>query len=107
MRFGETLRLSVLRPCVGSFVDAYKSASAETTIGLYYHQRVRAESPFRRGPLDTLGDVEYMTADYVAWYNEQHLMHRLVRVPPAEPEARYYFQLVTDQPAGTQNPESA
>ncbi len=69
--------------------------------------RVRADSPFRRGPLRTLGDVELITADYVAWYNQQRLMHRLGRVPPTEAEARYYAQHVTDQPVGSQNPEGA
>jgi putative transposase len=34
-------------------------------------------------------------------------MHRLGRVPPAEAEARYYAEHVTDQPAGSQNPEDA
>ena len=55
--------------------------------------------------LRTLGDAEYITADYVAWYNQQRLVHRLERVPPAEAEARYYSQLVTDQSAGSQNPK--
>ncbi len=32
---------------------------------------------------------------------------RLGRVPPAEAEARYYADHVTDQPAGSQNPEGA
>jgi putative transposase len=63
-----------------------------------------ADSRFRRGPLRTLGDVEYITADYVAWYNQQRLMHRLGRIPPAEAEAQYYSQPVTDRPAGSQNP---
>ena len=49
----------------------------------------------------------YITADYVAWYNQQRLMHRLGRVPPAEAEAQYYSQHVTDRPAGSQNPEGA
>ena len=34
-------------------------------------------------------------------------MHRLGRIPPAEAEARYYSKRVTDQPAGSQNPEDA
>jgi putative transposase len=34
-------------------------------------------------------------------------MHRLGRVPPAEAEADYYSQHVTDRPAGSQNPEGA
>ena len=59
-----------------------------------------------RGPIRTLSDVENITADYVAWYNQQRLMHRLGRVPPAEAEADY-SQHVTDRPAGSQNPEGA
>jgi putative transposase len=107
VRFGETLSLSGIRPSIGSVGDAYDNALAETTIGLYKNECIRADSPFRRGPLNTLGDVEYITADYVAWYNQQRLMHRLGRIPPAEAEAQYYSQHVTDRPAGSQNPEGA
>ena len=107
VRFGETLTLSGMRPSVGSVGDAYDNALAETTIGLYKNECIRSDSPFRRGPLNTLGDVEYVTADYVAWYNQQRLMHRLGRIPPAEAEARYYSQHVSDRPAGSQNPEGA
>jgi putative transposase len=49
-------------------------------------------SLFRRGPLQRLGDVELITADYVAWYNQQRLMHRLGRVPPTEGEATYFVK---------------
>jgi putative transposase len=107
VHFGETLSLSGLRPSIGSVGDAFDNALAETTIGLYKNECVRADSPFRRGPLRTLGDVELITADYVAWYNQQRLMHRLGRIPPAEAEARYYAQDVADQPARSQNPEGA
>ena len=41
------------------------------------------------------------------WYNQQRLMHRLGRIPPAEAEAEYYDQLDARQPAGSQNPEGA
>ena len=34
------------------------NALAETTIGLYKNECVRCDSPFRRGPLQTLTDVE-------------------------------------------------
>lgn len=107
MRFVETLSLSGIRTSAGSVRDAYDNALAEITIGLYKNECVRADSPFRRGPLNTLGDVEHITADYVAWYNQQRLMHRLGRIPPAEAEAQYYSQFVTSQPAGSQNPEGA
>jgi putative transposase len=39
---------------------------AEITIGLYKNECIRADSPFHRGPLRTLGDVEYVSAYYVA-----------------------------------------
>ena len=107
VRFGETLSLSGLRPSVGTVGDAYDNALAETTIGLYKNECIRADSPFRRGLLRNLPDVELITADYVAWYNQQRLMHRLGRVPPAEAEAHYYSEHVTDRPAGSQNPEGA
>jgi hypothetical protein len=76
----------------------YDNALAEHTIGLYKNECIQADSPFRRGPLRTLGDVESLTADYVAWYNQQRLMRRLGRVPPAEAQAQYYSQ--PDRPTG-------
>lgn len=107
VHFGETLALSGLRPSIGSVGDAYDNAVAETTIGLYKNECVRADSPFRRGPLRNLSDVEIITADYIGWYNQRRLMHRLGRVAPAEAEARYYAEQVASQPAGSQNPEGA
>lgn len=107
IHFGETLSLSGLRPSIGTVGDAYDNALAETTIGLYKNECIRADSPFRRGPLRNLGDVELITADYISWYNQQRLMHRLGRIPPAEAEAEYYDQLDASRPAGSQNPEGA
>ena len=92
VRFGETLMLAGLTPSIGSVGDAYDNALAETTIGLYKTEAVRKDSPFRRGPLDKLADVELLTADWVHWYNTSRLMHRLGRTPPAEFEAAYYAE---------------
>lgn len=90
VRLGETLALSGLVPSIGSVGDAFDNALAETTIGLYKNEAVRADSPFRRGPLHRLADVELLTADWVGWYNTDRLMHRLGRIPPIEYEALYY-----------------
>ena len=70
--------------------DALDNALAETTIGLYKTECVRDGSPFRRGPLATLADLEESTSAWVHWYNTSRLMHRLGRRPPAEAEADYY-----------------
>lgn len=56
-----------------------------------------ASSPFRRGPLNRLADVELLTADWVHWYNTSRLMHRLGRIPPAEHETAYYAQRAATQ----------
>jgi len=82
VRFGETLMLAGLIPSIGSVGDAYGNALAETTIGLYKTEAVCKDSPFRTGPLDRLADVELLTADWVHWYNDTRLMHRLGRTPP-------------------------
>lgn len=90
VRFGETLSLSGMVASIGSVGDAFDNALAETSIGLYKNEAVRDDSPFRRGPLRRLADVELLTAHWVHWYNTDRLMHRLGRVPPIEYEAIYY-----------------
>ncbi|PKV77129.1 transposase InsO family protein [Nocardia fluminea] len=99
VKLGETLALSDLRPSIGSVGDAYDNALAETTIGLYKTEAIRDDSPFRRGPLTRIADVEFLTADWVGWFNQSRIMHRLGRRPPAEHEAEYY-SLHAEQPAG-------
>lgn len=99
VHFGETLFLEGFLPSIGTVGDAFDNALAETTIGLYKHECVRADSPFRDGPLDRLSDLEMITADWVHWYNTSRLMHHLGRIPPVEAEANYYAQARDGQPA--------
>ncbi|WP_435590113.1 IS3 family transposase [Nocardia sp. bgisy118] len=99
VKFGETLMISGLRPSIGSVGDAFDNALAETTIGLYKTEAVRDDSPFRRGPLQGLADVELLTHEWVSWFNNSRLMHRLGRRPPVEYEADYY-STCSEQPAG-------
>jgi transposase InsO family protein len=75
---------------IGTVGDAFDNALAETTIGLYKTEAVRDDSPFRRGPLHRLTDVELLTAEWVHWYNTERLMHRLGRIPPIEYETVHY-----------------
>ena len=96
VRFAETLMLAGLAASVGSVGDAYDNALAETTIGLYKTECTRDGSPFRDGPIATLADLEQATSAWVHWYNNQRLMHRLGRRPPAEAEAEYHQQGVTE-----------
>ncbi len=107
MHFGETLPLSGLRPSIGSVGDAYDNALAETTIGLYKNECIRADSPLRRGPLRNLSDVELITAEYVACYNQQRLMHRLGRHPTHRSRSRILQSIGHQPPAESQNIEGA
>ena len=85
-------------PSIGSAADAYDNALAETTVGLYKAECIADDSPFRKGPLRTVSDVEEATSAWVHWYNTARLMHRLGRIPPTEYEARYYATHRADQP---------
>jgi putative transposase len=99
VHLGETLLLHGMLPSIGTVGDAFDNALAETTIGLYKHECIRPDSPFRRGPLDRLSDVELITAAWVHWYNTSRLMHHLGRIPPVEAEANYYAQTRDGRPA--------
>jgi putative transposase len=90
VRFGETLMLAGLTPSIGTVGDALDDALAETTIGLYKTECVREGSPFRRGPIAALADLEQATSAWVHWYHNERLMHRLGRVPPADAETDHY-----------------
>ena len=58
---------------------------AETVIGLF-----KTEEVHRRGPWKGLGDVEFATLEWVAWYNGSRLLEPLGYVPPAEFEQAYH-----------------
>jgi putative transposase len=107
VHFAETAFLAGLTLSIGTVGDALDNALAETTIGLYKTECVRSDSPFRRGPLATRSDVEAITAEWVDWYNNHRLSHRLGRIPPAEAEARYHANRTTGRQASTPETNSA
>ncbi len=90
LRFAESLMLAGIAPSVGSVGDAYDNALAETTIGLYKSECTADGSPFRDGPIASLGNLEKITAAWVHWYNTGRLMHRLGLRPPAEADRDYW-----------------
>lgn len=55
---------------------------------------------------NTLAPAPTAPTEYVHWFNHQRLRHRLGRFPPAEAEARYHAEHVTD-PVGSETPEGA
>lgn len=95
LNFAETLALEGIAASIGSIGDAYDNALAETTIGLFKTEAIRDDSPFRSGPLKQLEDVEWVTAEWVDWYNTKRLHSTLGDVPPDEFEAAYHADLET------------
>jgi transposase InsO family protein len=88
IRYAERLTEAGISPSVGSVGDSYDNALAETIIGLY-----KAEVIHKRGPWRNLDEVEYATLEWVAWFNNRHLLEPIGDVPPAEFEKAYYEQL--------------
>ena len=89
MSFAETLGLEGVAASIGSVGDAYDSALAESTIGLFKNEAIRDGSPFRAGPLRTIDDVAWATTAWVEWFNARRLHSTLGNVPPEEFEAGY------------------
>ena len=81
--------------------SGHTNALTETTIGLYKTECIRADSPFRHGPIRTLADLEEITSAWIHWYNTRRLMHRLGRIPPAEAETAYYAATDAATPAAS------
>jgi putative transposase len=98
LRFAGQLAEADFQPSIGTVGDAYDNALAETIIGLYKCECVRVGSPFNPAGFATLNNVETATADWVHWFNNHRLLHRLGRRPPTEAETEYYAQHHADQP---------
>jgi hypothetical protein len=66
-----------LSASIGTVSDAHDNAVAESFIGVFNNEAITAELPFRTRPLRTLADVEAITMNHVAWYNN-HRLHSLL-----------------------------
>ena len=88
IKYTERLADAGLVPSVGSVGDSYDNALAETIIGLY-----KAEVIHRRGPWRSMETVEFVTLEWVDWFNNRRLLEPIGNIPPAEAEARYYASL--------------
>src|SRR3984885_10602745 len=88
IRYAERLVEAGIDPSVGSVGDSYDNALAETINGLYKTEVIR-----RRGPWKSLKAVEFVTLEWVDWFNNRRLLEPIGNIPPAEAEAAYYAQL--------------
>lgn len=88
IRYTERLAEAGIASSVGSVGDSYDNALAETIIGLYKTELIRA-----RGPWQDMDAVEYLTLQWVDWFNNKRLLEPIGNVPPMEKEQAYYEQL--------------
>jgi putative transposase len=70
---------------IGSIGDSYDNALAESVIGLYKTELVRAEGPWRG-----VEDLELATLHWVHWFNHDRLHSSIGNIPPVEAETDYY-----------------
>jgi transposase InsO family protein len=87
IRYTERLAEAGIEPSVGSRGDSYDNALAETIIGLYKTEVIR-----KRGPWQSLDDVELATLEWVWWFNHHRLLEPLDYCPPVEYEEHYHCQ---------------
>ena len=85
IRYTERLAEAGIDTSVGSVGDSYDNAMAETIIGLYKAEEIRAKGPWRN-----IEEVEFATASWVEWFNNRRLMEPIGDIPPVEYEAMYY-----------------
>jgi putative transposase len=88
IRYTERLGEVGIKSSVGSVGDSYDNALAETIIGLFKTEVIRA-----RGPWKNMDEVEYATLEWVDWFNNRRLLESIGDIPPAEFEQAYYDQL--------------
>ena len=88
IRYTERLAEVGIESSVGSVGDSYDNALAESIIGLYKTEVIRA-----RGPWRNIDAVEYATLEWVDWFNNKRLLEPIGNIPPAELEQAYYEQL--------------
>ena len=94
LRFTERLDEIGARPSIGTIVDSYDNALAETTNGLYKTECVYG--PDAKGWND-VDHLELATLIWVEWFNNERLHSYCKDIPPAEFEAEYYAGLQADQ----------
>jgi transposase InsO family protein len=87
IRYTERLSEVGIESSVGSVGDSYDNALAETIIGLFKTEVIRARGPWRH-----MDNVEYATLVWVDWFNNRRLLEPIGNVPPIELEQAYYEQ---------------
>jgi hypothetical protein len=90
VRYTERLAEVGIEPSVGSRVDSYDNALAETINGLD-----KAELIHRRAPSKTRDSVALAPLQWVHWFKHIRLLEPVGYIPLAESEANYWQRLAS------------
>ena len=85
IRYTERLAEAGIENSVGSVGDSYDNALAESVIGLFKTEVIRAKGPWRN-----IEAVEFATLTWVDWFNNRRLLEPLGWLPPIEYEEAFY-----------------
>lgn len=83
--YTERLADAGIKPSVGAVGSSFDNALAETVIGLYKTELIKARRPWHG-----FDDVEIGTAEWVDWYNHRRFFEYCDDLTPAEAEAAHY-----------------
>ena len=98
IRYTERLAEAGIEPSVGSRGDSYDNALAESVIGLFKTEVIRA-----RGPWRSHEDVEFATLEWVWWFNHHRLLEPIGYMPPVEYEEAFHRSQDTQVEAAALN----
>lgn len=72
-------------PSVFSRGDSYDNALVESVIVLFKTEMIRW-----RGPWRFVESIEFVTLEWVDWFNNRRILEPIGNIPPAEFEKVYY-----------------
>lgn len=81
----ERLEAAGIKPSVGAVGSSYDNALAESVIGLYKTELIKARRPWRG-----FADLEIATAEWVDWYNHRRPYEYCDDLTPVEAETAHH-----------------
>ena len=98
LSYSERLFEIGAQPSIGSIGDSYDNALAESVIGLYKTELIKARRPWKG-----FDDLEIATAEWVDWYNHRRPHEYCDDLTPVEAEAAHYAHHQAPASAGVSN----
>ncbi|MCB0906467.1 MAG: IS3 family transposase [Nocardioidaceae bacterium] len=96
--YSEHLAMAGIKPSTGAVGSSYDNALAESVIGLYKTELIKARRPWKG-----FDDLEIATAEWVDWFNHRRPFEYCDDLTPAEAEQAHYAHHQTPATAGVSN----